>query len=58
MQLAQALQKENLAVLPIRSPTVPTGQERLGICLHAYNTHEEMDLLLHVLNTKVGGITK
>ncbi|PSR10770.1 MAG: 8-amino-7-oxononanoate synthase [Bacteroidetes bacterium] len=49
MALAQELQRANMAVLPIRHPTVPAGQERLRICLHAYNTEAEIDQLLAVL---------
>ena len=32
-------------VRPIFSPTVPAGSERLRICLHAFNTDDEMRLL-------------
>lgn len=33
-------------VKPILSPTVPVGQERIRICLHAFNTAEEVDTLV------------
>lgn len=45
-QLAERLEAAGLAVLPIRYPTVPMGGERLRVCLHAYNTKEEVDLLI------------
>jgi 8-amino-7-oxononanoate synthase len=40
--LAAELQSKGFGVLPILSPTVPAGQERLRICLHNYNTLEEI----------------
>lgn len=49
MQLAAHLQQNNIAILPIRYPTVPQGEERLRICLHSFNTNEEIDKLLEVL---------
>jgi 8-amino-7-oxononanoate synthase len=49
MQLASHLQENNFAILPIRYPTVPQGEERLRICLHSFNTNEEIDKLLKVL---------
>jgi 8-amino-7-oxononanoate synthase len=47
--LAQSLQEQNMAVLPIRYPTVPAGQERLRICLHSFNTEQEIRDLIHLL---------
>lgn len=49
MQLASHLQENNFAILPIRYPTVPQGEERLRICLHSFNTNEEIEKLLNVL---------
>jgi 8-amino-7-oxononanoate synthase len=45
-QLANQLQRMGFAVKAIKSPTVAVGTERLRICLHAFNTPEEL-LLLH-----------
>ncbi|MBD2702549.1 8-amino-7-oxononanoate synthase [Spirosoma sp. BT702] len=44
-------QKKGLDVRAILSPTVAAGQERLRICIHAFNTNEEIDQLLTVLQT-------
>jgi 8-amino-7-oxononanoate synthase len=44
------LQDKGLDVRAILSPTVPVGTERLRICLHAYNTAEEIDLLTKTIN--------
>lgn len=44
-KLAAMLQEHKLAVKAILSPTVPEGQERLRICLHAFNTKEDMKLI-------------
>ena len=40
--VASELQKSGLDVRPIVSPTVPKGKERLRICLHEFNTEEEI----------------
>lgn len=48
-QVANRAQEAGFDVRAILSPTVPTGQERLRLCLHAYNTYNEVDTLLGVL---------
>jgi 8-amino-7-oxononanoate synthase len=45
-QVALQLQKAGLDVRAILSPTVPKGKERLRICLHQYNTFEQIDELV------------
>ncbi len=40
---ANYLSNEGITILPVRSPSVPQGQERLRISLHAYNTRNEID---------------
>lgn len=47
--LASRLQQEGLQVNPIFSPTVPDGEERLRICLHTFNTPEQVDRIFEVL---------
>lgn len=47
--VATHLQQQGFDVKAILSPTVPEGQERLRICLHAYNTEAEMSSLLELL---------
>jgi 8-amino-7-oxononanoate synthase len=42
---ALKLQQSGFDVRPILSPTVPAGSERLRICLHTYNTLEQIDRL-------------
>jgi len=44
-KMAEALQNEGFDVRPVLSPTVPQGQERIRICLHAYNTKQEIQNL-------------
>jgi 8-amino-7-oxononanoate synthase len=51
-ELAKKLQSNKIAVKPIYSPTVPEGKERLRICLHAYNTNEEVDRLMEILKSQ------
>ena len=47
--LAVYLQKYNLDVRAILSPTVPKGKERLRIILHSYNQPAEIDRLFALL---------
>jgi len=47
--LAERLQAEGLDIRPILYPTVPKGEERLRIVLHAFNTMEEMERLIGLL---------
>lgn len=47
---ANSLQDAGLDVRPILSPTVPSGSERIRICLHAFNTGEEISLLTDTIN--------
>ncbi len=49
--LAQYMQSENYDVRPILSPTVKEGTERLRICLHAYNTTQEISSLIQLLTS-------
>ena len=36
-------------LFPIKSPTVPAGMERVRVVLHAHNTKEEIQMLIHLL---------
>ncbi len=47
--LASKLQSACLEVRPILYPTVPLGMERLRICLHTFNTNEQIDILANTL---------
>lgn len=49
MQAAEYLQAQDFAVVGIRSPTVPTGTERLRICLHSYNSLSQLEQLQKAL---------
>ena len=44
------LRSRGLAALPIRAPTVPAGEERIRVCLHAHNTRDEIDLLFSAVD--------
>jgi 8-amino-7-oxononanoate synthase len=50
-ELAALLQVADLDVRPILSPTVAKGTERIRICLHSFNTAQEISLLTSTLNT-------
>ncbi|NJW52956.1 aminotransferase class I/II-fold pyridoxal phosphate-dependent enzyme [Salinimicrobium oceani] len=47
--IAGKLQEEKFDVRPILSPTVPAGQERLRICLHSYNSEDEIGQLIKLI---------
>lgn len=49
IQVATTLQNNGFAVRPILYPTVPKNAERLRIILHAFNTKNELQNLLHLL---------
>lgn len=48
--IATRLQSKGLDVRAILSPTVAHGAERIRICLHAYNTEQEIALLADTIN--------
>lgn len=50
---ASALQQHGFDVRAILSPTVAEGTERLRICLHAYNTADEIAELTHQLKNNL-----
>ncbi len=47
--IANQLQEKGFDVKAILSPTVPEGQERIRICLHSYNSKEEISEVLQLL---------
>ena len=49
-KIAAEIQEKGFDVKAILSPTVPERQERLRICLHSYNTKEEILELLKLLS--------
>ncbi len=56
-KVATDLQQKGFDVRPILSPTVPKETERLRICLHTFNTNEEISNLvqsLHALKSANG----
>jgi 8-amino-7-oxononanoate synthase len=54
VQFSKELAKRGLDVRPIRSPTVPKGQERLRICIHAHNTIDELQHLIQCIHNLLG----
>lgn len=48
--IANQLQEKGFNVKAILSPTVPEGQERLRICLHSYNSKEQITAVLQNLS--------
>jgi 8-amino-7-oxononanoate synthase len=50
---AEKLQECGFDVRPILSPTVPKGQERLRICIHYFNTNQQIDSLIYEIERLV-----
>ncbi len=50
---AVSIQKSGIDILPIRSPSVPDGSERLRVSLHSFNTTEEIDILFTALKNGI-----
>ncbi|MBC7643390.1 MAG: pyridoxal phosphate-dependent aminotransferase family protein [Flavobacterium sp.] len=51
--IAKTIQNNGFSVKAILSPTVPAGQERLRICLHSYDSKEEISKLLNLIITNI-----
>jgi 8-amino-7-oxononanoate synthase len=49
-EIAQTIQQQGFDVRPILAPTVPAGKERIRICLHSFNTTEEISGLINAIN--------
>ena len=47
--LAASLRKKGFEVMPIYSPTVEEGRERIRICLHSFNTEQQITDLIQQL---------
>ncbi|MDB5010543.1 MAG: 8-amino-7-oxononanoate synthase [Mucilaginibacter sp.] len=52
-EVAAYLQNSGLDVRAILSPTVPQGSERIRICLHAFNTENEIIKLTDTINNLI-----
>lgn len=50
-KIATELQQSGFDVRPILSPTVKRGKERLRICIHAFNTPEQIERLTYSVNS-------
>ncbi|WP_375562864.1 aminotransferase class I/II-fold pyridoxal phosphate-dependent enzyme [Bernardetia sp. OM2101] len=50
-KVALELQKEGFEVRAIKSPTVKKGDERLRVCLHSFNTENEILRFLEILQS-------
>lgn len=53
---AQSLREKGYDVRPIRSPSVPAGMERVRICLHAFNSDQEIEGLLDACASELAGL--
>ncbi len=48
-KISDKLKEKGFDVKPILSPTVPAGEERLRICLHSYNSQDQIKELVQEL---------
>jgi 8-amino-7-oxononanoate synthase len=46
----------SIRLFPIRSPTVPKGQERIRVVLHAFNTSEQVEYLVTIILSSLLGL--
>lgn len=53
VNLSNVLRERGFDVYPIRSPTVPTGTERIRIILHAHNTKAEVERLVCTISQAI-----
>jgi 8-amino-7-oxononanoate synthase len=49
--IQKQLREANFLTYVLYAPTVPQGQERLRLCLHSFNTEEEIRMLCHIINS-------
>lgn len=54
-QASAALKEAHCLVHAVYAPTVKQGSERLRICLHQFNTAQEIDLLCNTIKTFIHG---
>lgn len=52
-EIAGDLQQNGYDVRPILSPTVQKGKERLRVCIHAFNSEEQIANLLSLISKKI-----
>jgi len=52
-ELALSIQNKGLDVRPILAPTVPKGEERLRICLHSFNTEQQIEKLIKLIGERL-----
>lgn len=50
IELANEIEQQGFLVKPILSPTVADGRERIRICLHSFNSEEQIINLLFAIN--------
>ncbi len=48
--LANSLNEKKIAVKPIFSPTVPKGSEGVRICLHSFNSKDQIETIARIIN--------
>ena len=52
-EVSERLYREGILVKAIFPPTVATGKERLRICLHTFNTRQEIEHLVQVIRNYI-----
>jgi len=49
-KMAASLNRNSFDIKPILSPTVPMGKERIRICIHSFNTKDEITALVKAIS--------
>jgi 8-amino-7-oxononanoate synthase len=57
-EVAEYLQLGGFDVRPILSPTVPAGKERVRVCIHSFNTEDEILRLCNRINEAISLIAE
>ncbi|OQA02018.1 MAG: 8-amino-7-oxononanoate synthase [Bacteroidetes bacterium ADurb.Bin408] len=52
-KVTQALNRAGFDIKPLLSPFVAKGAERIRVCIHAFNTHDEMAALVRELENQL-----
>lgn len=50
--IQEQMKLKNILCKSVKSPTVKAGSERIRFCLHAFNTQEEIDLVMEVMKNE------
>ncbi|MBO6515942.1 MAG: 8-amino-7-oxononanoate synthase [Bacteroidia bacterium] len=56
IKCSEVLRRHGILAMSIRKPTVPGGEERIRICLHSFNTEQEIKKLIEIVRQWKGDL--